>query len=266
MDFHGNPKETFSMRHLLPLLTTAVLVLVAVPAFAAAPYYAPGSYQGWTNAQDAPELLDDGVAPDAAAGDGIYTVSVTITTAGAYEYKVAETDWAASWPGSGNSWFITSADNEVVTITFNENAQGDGWAPDSFWPMSSHTVGSTYTVVGDIGSQVGGNNWDPAGTLYMVDDGTGGDLVSGDGIYTFCSAVATAGTYEWKVAVNGDWAQQFGTDGPSINASTWFVTVDNDGDNWCFELDLNTGRIQARADGPVQIESSTWGTLKGLYR
>ena len=253
------------MRHLLPLLTTAVLVLVAVPAFATAPYFAPGDYQGW-DINTAAELKDDGVAPDAAAGDGIYTADVVIATAGAYQYKVAETGWAAAWPGSGNSWFITGADGETVTLTFDENSYADGWLPDSFWPMSSHTTGATYTLVGSIGSQVGGNDWDPAGTLFLLDDGTGGDLVAGDGIYTFCAIVATAGNYEWKVAVNGDWAQQFGVDGPSVNAATQFIDVLADGDIWCFELDLNMGRVNSREDGAVQIEDSSWGQLKGLYR
>jgi hypothetical protein len=253
------------MRHLLPLFTLAVLV-VAAPAFAAAPYYAPGSSQGWTNAQDAPELLDDGVAPDAVAGDGIYTVNVTIATAGAYEYKVAETDWAASWPGSGNSWFITSADNEVVTIWFDENSYGDGWDPDSYWPMSSHTVGATYTLVGNLGDELGGSDWDPAGSLLLTDDGLGGDITAGDGIYTFCGSVSLAGNYEWKIAVNGGWAQQFGIDGPGINSSTKFFDVLNDNDTWCFMLDLNKGRIRCQMDDAVQIEDSTWGQVKSLYR
>jgi hypothetical protein len=265
MDIHSNSKEISSMRTSLPLLTAALLV-IAVPAFAAAPYYAPGSYQGWTLPQDAPQLLDDGVAPDAAAGDGIYTLNITIATAGAYEYKVAEADWAASWPGSGNTWFITSADNEVVTIWFNENSQGDGWEPDSYWPLTSHTYGSTYTLVGTIGPQVGGNEWDPAGTLYLVDDGTGGDITSGDGIHTFCAPVAVAGTYEWKVAVNGGWAQQYGVDGPGVNSATRFITSDYDNQTWCFLLDLNKGRVRDNVDDAVQTHDSTWGRVKTLYR
>lgn len=254
------------MRNLLPLCAAAVMVLVAVPAFAAAPYYAPGSYQGWTLPQDAPELKDDGVAPDAAAGDGIYTVELTIAAAGAYEYKVAEADWVASWPGSGNCWFITSADDEVVTITFDENSHGDGWDPDSYWTTSSHTYGATYTLVGSLGDELGGNDWDPAGALLLTDDGLGGDITAGDGIYTFCGAVSLAGNYEWKIAVNGGWAQQFGVDGPGVNSATKFFDVLNDNDTWCFMLDLRNGRIRCQMDDAVQIEAGTWGALKGLYR
>jgi hypothetical protein len=249
------------MKNLLPLILASLLM--AGTAFATPPYYAPGSYQGWDIGL-APQLVDDGTNGDAVASDGIFSRLVTIATAGTYEWKAAEGGWAASWPGSGNCWFITTSDNEDVLFTLDTNAAGDGWAPDSYWPHSSHTRGNTYTLVGSLGGELGGNDWDPAGTLYMHDDGNGGDVLAGDGVYTFCGAVSTAGLHEWKVAVNGGWGQQFGTDGGSVNASTWLVNVLNDGDFYCFVLDLNRGRIRT-GDLAVPTRESSWGTLKARF-
>ena len=254
------------MRKLLPLLFATCLLLVAASA-GAQPYYAPGAYQGWTLPQDAPQLVDDGTNGDVTGADGVYSRLVNIPTAGVYEWKAAIADWASSWPGTGNCWFITTADNQDVLLTFDVNAAGDGWAPDSYWPHSSRTNGSSYKVVGSLQSEMGdASDWDPfGGTLVMHDDGLGGDEAAGDGIYSYCGSVSTAGTHEWKIAVNADWAQQFGTDGPSVNAGTWFVTVENDGDDWCFELDLNRGRMRATPFSPVPTEVSTWGQIKSLH-
>ena len=254
------------MRVFLPLLL-ASFVFFAAGSAVAQPYFAPGSYQGW-DLNTAPQMVDDGTNGDLVAGDGIYSVTVNIATAGAYEWKTALSGWSDSWPHTGNSWFITLADNEDVLLTFDTNAHGDGWAPDSYWPDSDHTVGDTYKVVGDLQDEMGDpGDWDPAnGTLLMHDDGVGGDATAGDGVYTYCGQISTAGDYQWKVAVNGDWAQQFGTDGPSVNAGTWMITVANDNDEWCFYLDVNTGRIYAEESGPVPTQSETWGGIKRLYR
>lgn len=252
------------MRTFLTLLFASCFVLAAGSAMAAAPYYGPGSYQGW-DIGTAVQLVDDGTNGDLVSGDNIYSATVTIATAGAYEWKAAEAGWAFSWPVTGNCWFITTGDNEDVLLTFNENAQGDGWAPDSWWPHSSKTRGATYTLVGSLGDELGGSDWDPAGALLMHDDGLNGDVTAGDGIFTFCGLMSAAGNYEWKVAVNGGWGQQFGTDGPSVNGSTWFIDVINAGDPWCFYLDTNAGRIKANEDAPVPTQQTTWGAVKALY-
>jgi hypothetical protein len=250
------------------LLLLAASFALAATTVVAQPYYAPGAYQGWTLPQNAVELKDDGTGGDVTAADGVYSASVVIAAAGVYEWKAATTDWTNAWPGSGNCWFITTGANESVLLTFDANAAGDGWAPDQFWPHSDKTRGTSYKVVGSLQTELGdANDWDPVGgTLVLHDDGLGGDAAAADGIYTYCGNVSTAGTHEWKVAVNADWAQQFGTDGASINASTWFVTVANDGDPWCFELDTNRGRIRAFESQAVAVEGATWGATKELFR
>jgi len=73
-----------------------------------------------------------------------------------------------------------------------------------------------------VGSFNGWNNNDPA--VVMLDDGTNGDVVSGDNIYTCQTTVPTAGSYEWKIIpVAGVWDNSL----PG-GSNSWFqTTTDN---------------------------------------
>ncbi len=253
-------------KSLLALFASSLVLLVAAAAWAQ-PYYGPGSYQAvpW-DIGSAAQLVDDGTNGDVTAGDGVYTATVNVATAGAYEWKAAVGDWSSSWPSTGNCWFITSADNQDVVLTFDTNSAGDGWAPDSYWPDADLSVGGSYTLVGELQSELGAaGDWDPASAAtHMHDDGLNGDAAAGDGIYTF-EGTLPAGTYQWKVAVNDNWSQQFGTDGPSVNAGTWSVTVNDPTEDWVFQLDTNTGRIYAYHNAPVPTKETTWSRIKTLY-
>lgn len=250
------------MKILFTLL--AFVALTASPALAQT-YNVAGDFNGWDNAGN--PMYDDGTNGDLVAGDGIHSVEIVIPTAGRYEWKAtAFGSWDSSWPISGNSWMITSSDNETVLFTFDSNVPGDGWLPDGNVPHSSHTRGDPYVLVGSLGSELGGADWDPAGSLVLHDDGLDGDIIAGDGVYTFVGDIATAGTYEWKVAVNNDWGEQFGADGPSINASTVQLEV-TDPVSLRFLLDTNSGRITwALDEDPVDTESSSWGAVKESFR
>jgi glycosidase len=78
----------------------------------------------------------------------------------------------------------------------------------------------------------------------MVDDGTNGDPVAGDGIFTAQVTVATAGRYEFKVA-NEDWSLSFPGSGNSWLDTTVdgeLVTITFDGntylDGWLPETNI----------------------------
>jgi hypothetical protein len=177
---------------------------------------------------------------------------------------VAEYNWAASWPGSGNSWFITTMDNEDVLFTFNTNTVGDGCVPDGYWPHSSATRAGSYVIVGDLGDELGGDDWNPGGTLVMTDDGLNGDEIAGDGVYTFSAAISATGTYQWKVACNGGWGEQFGSDAPGINSATWYIDVLELG-VLVFTLDTNTARLCWDYEDPVASEETNWSGVKSSY-
>ncbi|MBN2147030.1 MAG: DUF11 domain-containing protein [Anaerolineales bacterium] len=74
------------------------------------------------------------------------------------------------------------------------------------------------------------NGWGTTDQMY--DDGTHGDAVSGDLIYTADVTIATAGRYEWKVG-DFNWSESY----PSSNA--WMVTT-SDGQVVKFTFDTNT--------------------------
>lgn len=76
------------------------------------------------------------------------------------------------------------------------------------------------------------NSWGTTDQLY--DDGSHGDVTSGDGIYTTIVTPTTAGRYEWKAADAG-WTESW----PSSNA--WLVTsADNQPVLVTFDTNLHT--------------------------
>jgi hypothetical protein len=77
------------------------------------------------------------------------------------------------------------------------------------------------------------NSWNNAGN-QMYDDGTNGDLVSGDGIFSADITIATPGRYEWKVTAWGSWATAF----PPSNS--WLITTTS---NQVVKFTFNTNTI-----------------------
>lgn len=247
------------MKNLLTVSAMLSLVLIAAAA-SAQPYYATGDFEGWSASTY--EMTDDGLNGDVVAGDGIYSCTVNIATAGRHEWKAALSGWADSWPHSGNSWFYTVNDNEDVLFTFNTNTVGDGWLADGMWPYTDHSM--ALTLVGDMQTQLGdAATWDNAGSLIMHDDGMNGDAVAGDGYYTFTGNV-TAGTYYWKVVLNGTW-DAIGSDGAGVNASNMQLDVAADGPAF-FVFDSNLGRLYGGTMAPVANESTSWSAVKSIYR
>jgi hypothetical protein len=73
-----------------------------------------------------------------------------------------------------------------------------------------------------VGGFQPGGGWDNA-AAPMYDDGTHGDLIPGDGIYSVLYTVEkTAGRYEWKVFACGTW-----NDPHPAYGNSWLVTTAN---------------------------------------
>lgn len=73
----------------------------------------------------------------------------------------------------------------------------------------------SYYVAGDFQS------WNPSSTI-MYDDGTNGDVTSGDGIYSVELSIATSGEHGWKVT-DGTWDNQYPSNVESKEC--WFYTT-----------------------------------------
>ncbi|HYF65582.1 MAG TPA: alpha amylase N-terminal ig-like domain-containing protein, partial [Herpetosiphonaceae bacterium] len=167
---------------------------------------AVGDWQAWNNADPATALT--------YAGNGVYRLAYAIPTPGTYEAKIVRTgDWDTSYAvggrvinGGGISFTTTDPNESVIflldTRTGRFTAQKNG-APS----------GSTnWCAAGEF------QGWDNASTP-LFDDGTNGDLLGGDGVYSRDVAVAEAKFYQWKVPECGNWNNAH----PAKNA--WFLTA-----------------------------------------
>ena len=214
-----------------------------------------GDFNSWNN-QGNP-MYDDGTHGDKVAGDGIFSDTIHIATAGRYEWKVtAYGDWNTAFPGN-NSWIYTSSDNQSVLFTIDTNSYSDKWMPskDIINANDQVTPTDTIVVVGDYNSW---NNNDAAG--MMKDDGKNGDAVAGDGIYAFHTVIATAGTYNWKPTLKGVW-DAWGLDNRSKNSSNAQYTTITDNENVYFYLNINNGRIYASVGAPLPVELTSFTAL-----
>ena len=187
----------------------------------AVPFNARGEFNGW--AQTA--MNDD--------GDGTHSVTIGSLPAGtAYEFKIAEGDWASSWPGS-NSKIISNSSDEI-TLHFIPGAIEDGWSP------AADRVG--YDDPGQFGWEIMGafNGWTD-GTLTGEQQMT--DM--GGGLYSVDFTIASAGTHAYKFRRSGSWDFSIGGDREFSNAgSNLEITTTSANEVWTFKLDLPNGRWQ----------------------
>jgi glycosidase len=214
-----------------PDWSSEVTTLSAFALLPAPTWYVRGDFNEWGATHP---MVDDGTQGDAAAGDGVYTVSISFDLADRYEFKVTTADWSTSYPSSGNSWLETTTASETVIITFDTNVHDDGWQP-SINIIGVSTEPGVWTAVGDW---QGWNNADPATAMTPL----------GGGVYAFTTAIATAGSYEYKAVKTSTW-DAIGADGRSINAATASFETTQDAQSVTFTVDALAGRVN------VEVES-----------
>jgi len=211
-----------------------------------ASYTAVGSFQGvpWTY-DDPTTLLTD-------LGFGIYRLEYTITTPGAYEAKVTATgSWGEQYAADGattngsNVNFTTTVADETVIFLVDTNH-----SRLTITPNGSGT--GNWCLAGSI------NGWDnTSDPLY--DDGTHGDLLGGDGIFSLDFTVSAAGKNEWKVSECNNWSVAY----PTSNA--WVQTGAAD-QVVKFTFDTNDHSNDAgMALQPVQYIVHAWDDLPASF-
>ena len=162
---------------------------------------APGSFQselGCSGDWDPTCLRSWLEDPD---GDGIYTFETTALPAGNYEGKVALNEsWDVNYGQGGvqngtNIGFIVPAANSKVTFSYT---------------ATSHVLtiqvqsGPTVTLVGSLQSELGcAGDWDPTCAATYL------DLDANDDVFQRTFTVP-AGGYEYKVALNNSWDENYG--------------------------------------------------------
>ncbi len=206
----------------------------------ASPWYARGDFNGWGTTNP---LYDDGTNGDLLPADGVFSAEVTIATANRYEWKVATADWGTSYPGSGNSWLVTTVADQVVRLTFDTNTYSDGWAPQTnILNANDDVVG--WTAVGDW---QGWGNSNPATAM----------TAAGYGRYLLAYPVPAAGSHEYKAVRTGTW-DAVGADNRSINAGTVTFNTASPNEIVYFWLDLTSGRIQAATHAVPGHDDTVW--------
>ncbi len=169
-------------------------------------FTAVGDWQStpWTNNDPATTLAD--------LGRGRFFGAFVVPNAGNYIGKVVKT---GSWDGFGADG--RSADAQNIAFTTTAANQTVAFLLDLFYNQVSVRVASE-PAAGNwcvAGSFQGWNNASHA----LTDDGNGGDLIAGDGVFSLDVAIADAGRYEFKAVECGNW----GNAHPSNNA--WFHTA-----------------------------------------
>ncbi|MEQ8821625.1 MAG: choice-of-anchor X domain-containing protein [Sumerlaeia bacterium] len=233
-------------------------------------------------------VIDDNVTTDTAPfeladgnGDGIYQGTFTIDTAGTHTVSVRQATGVKYPGGNGTAAypFETTAASQEVTVFFDTNTYSDGANPDGAPPSglveadgfvvvlvgASGAAPQTWDRIQIVGNGMGtvfgssGGDFDTdIAALELVDDGTNGDLVSGDGVFTAVFTAFSGGTFDQVKAVgtpshrtnpaNPGFKYQLGGISPdgglSVDGNNNGFTspVYVTGPNW-FQVDTLTGRL-----------------------
>ncbi len=193
----------------------ALAVAVSLPAAAVAdPWFVRGDFNGWS--------LDDQMTEVAP---GHYQATVTGLTDGAtYEFKVADEDWTADWPGS-NARIRADASGEL-TVNLWLDPPADGWLPAGT-RVGYEDLGFDWEVMGTP------NDW-AEGLVTLTD--------LGDGLHQGQIVVADPGEHFFKLRHVDDWDVSVGLDFGMFADNIPFTTSTAN-ETVIFTLDLPGGRV-----------------------
>jgi len=185
-------------------------------------FTAIGKFQGWDNTN--PDSLMTNI------GNGFYRLVYTVAEIGPNSGRVVATGTNYSFGVDGRSvgtinftFTTTEADQDVVFLL-------DTYTGRMLVELASSSTGTWYAAGGFNGWTVDGNQ--------LFDDGTNGDLLGGDGVFTADITIPTAERYEFKVT-NGTWDVSYPTSGNS-----WLNTTE---DNQVVKVTFDTNDHSADA-------------------
>jgi hypothetical protein len=136
------------------------------------------------------------------ASDGVWQRTLALP-AGTWEYKTALND---SWDENYGSNAVQNGSNIQLTL-------GAGASVRFYYDHQSHWVTDNRNSVipvaaGSFQSELGcPGDWQPDCLRSWLQD------PDGDGTYSFTTTAVPAGNYEGKVAINEDWAENYGAGG-----------------------------------------------------
>ncbi len=201
-----------------------------------------GTPTGWANVQG----YDDGTNGDATAGDNIWSATMNVACDGTtHEWGAVDQNDAWLLEGFPNPQFVADAGCAVTGQTSHTI------------PMTGGAVPVTLTVT-DSNSDIGGISfkgaYDGWSSVAGYDDGTNGDMMAGDGIWTLqvMADMPQAGddpiTYEW------------GADRTDCASPAWIII----GPNRAFTVD-DQGNVSGDTDYTVPTASTTYMVTFRVY-
>ena len=160
--------------------------------------------------------------------------------------------WQATFPVEAGNWEYKAALNGTWDENYGAGAVRDGpniplvlaspTAVKFFYDNTTHWVTDNQTSViavapGSFQSELGcAIDWDPGCLRSWLQD------ADGDGIARFSTSTLPPGTYEFKVAINETWDENYGAGGVRDGANITF-TVANAGDVVAITYDETTHAI-----------------------
>lgn len=154
-------------------------------------------------------------------------------------------------------------DGKPTADPSNPNAASDGNSTFNFQKYSGRKI----TVAGTVQAFAGGSNWDPASDKTVMS-------YLGNGIYALTIKNIPAGSYEYKVAANGSWAENYGANARSggdnikmIVPSTEDITFWYNDDSHIIVDSTSYQKINIKLTG-TGIPDGTFlkdDTLSGIY-
>ncbi len=241
---------------LAPLTVTNNQLTDTLPAKSITSYVMqalPDAGQRWRATTAAEQWDPSGAEMTEASTDaGVHRRSLTLATppADASAWRVEHavlTDLAYPTPAI-NAWF-KHASATAVDLYFDESTHADSWLPAANRLYQDPPyVAETYVAVGTFQSEIGdATDWN-ADSLHTVmrDDGTAGDAVAGDGIYTVRLSIPTPGDYAMIVLPDRDWNTRLTALGPIQDPHhSLEFSIDHPGQTVTLHCDIHHNLIKA---------------------
>lgn len=156
-----------------------------------------------------PECADTELVPDAT--DGVWRGTFTLP-AGDWEYKSALND---SWDEHYGAGGVPGGDSIVLGMGAGAEV-GFYYSHESHW-VTDNVNSAIATSVGSFQAGLGcPGDWQPDCLRSWLQD------LDGDGTYTFTTAAIPAGNYEFKVAIDESWDENYGLGGVPGGANIAF--------------------------------------------
>ncbi len=199
----------------------------------------------WQPECTATQLGDD---PSDDVWQGVWTVP-----AGAWEYKAAlngswDENYGANATPNGDNIGLNLAASTGVKFYYDHKTH---WVTDNQNSRIATAPGSYQSEIGCPG------DWQPDCLRSWLQD------PDGDGVYTFSTTNIPPGNYEFKVAINESWDENYGAGGVPGGANIPFSVIGNNTTvSFFFDSATNNPSIQVTSSGPGPDDNVEWDGLR----